>query len=158
MESFGIALDARGAKVNNSTDVHHCDYKNIYDVNGTDVLALCRPCHEIIEHAKRVGLLKSKHHPKEAIHVTKNKISGHTSKNHVLSKKLVHWISIRNIVTQRLVCGVLKILPPKDWHDLEGVKVRQSQFFKIISLCKGKGLGPKPTMKPRPKIRIRCHY
>lgn len=29
-----------------ATDVHHVNYRNIFDVELTDLLSLCRPCHD----------------------------------------------------------------------------------------------------------------
>lgn len=53
-----------------STDVHHTRYGDIYTVDVASLLGLCRPCHELVERAKKMGFIPKEHLESDVLKVS----------------------------------------------------------------------------------------
>ncbi len=116
-----------------ATDAHHLNYKNIVDVKITDLVPLCRPCHELVEEAKRVRLIKRYHSAGKVLWVSQEEVDARKKKfsdmvpipSHMIDRILSHGPEC-----QKVVCGIIKknINHPSEWKN---ILVTGLQLFKI---------------------------
>lgn len=145
-----------------ATDAHHLRYRNIVDVKISDLVPLCRPCHELVEEAKDVGLIKSYHTPRRVLSVTREKIEARKKRLSGLfpiPTSFIGRILSHGPDCHKVVFGIIKrtIQHPSEWHD---ILVTGRQLEKIY------GAVPKKwekkytisSLKRSTKSRVMIHY
>lgn len=162
-----------GAK--NPSDVHHKRYRNLYDVTVADLCLLCRPCHEFVENAKRLGYLDKDHSLEELRAVTPESIAADRKRKRekvVLYESFCHRLNKTNSVAQRFVCGILKRTCPSNFTVWVNTLVTRDQLHRCLWAMdkvkprhkkKGSPYGGKRTafakqIAAHHSTRIRIHY
>jgi 5-methylcytosine-specific restriction endonuclease McrA len=124
-----------------ATDVHHMDYR-VLSVPGFEtrnqLIALCRPCHELVEDAKKLKLLPPVHYRPHIRELTAEAVAK-ARKEHNRKFKWDEQMSLRmaamQTTGQRLVCGILKrSMPsafPLSFNSWLGITVTRSQKERI---------------------------
>jgi len=152
----------RCQKCNNAPtqDVHHCKYKNIYNVRDKDVLALCRSCHNLIERAKKLNYLRKEHSQFEALEITEELVNSFTKRTLPLTRKTLISICSSHPNCQKFICGILKINFPKDWLHLIDFLVSKKQLDHIFWALRNVSAAPnRPGRKvPTQERGRRIHY
>lgn len=119
------------------TDVHHMDYTVLalpsFETR-TQLIALCRQCHDLIEAAKKLKLLPERHFRDQLMKITEEMISSIKKEK----RRKITWSSdqcrLWNCCThhgKRLICGVLKRLYPNDISLWIGITITSNQLDKI---------------------------
>lgn len=143
-----------------SSQIHHCHYRSLYEENERDVLALCSPCHKLIEMAKSFKLLPTHHDQSAALRITREQIDALRRKVSALSEWQAHRIQRTSLFIQRRITGNLKLPSfPSDWRKLIGMKLTARKYWFIQMALSGKLSGPPRRKKLQGNIgRIRVHY
>lgn len=118
-----------------SSDVHHMNYRNIVNVKDSDLVGICRPCHDFIENCKRIGILPKTHNlnllkaisPETITQIRKRKLA-----KGELTEDLMIKVCQAAPNTKRFICGIMKMSPPRNFMEWVGIKVTQSKIDHII--------------------------
>jgi hypothetical protein len=128
---------------NSASDVHHLVYRNLVDVKVTDLLPVCRSCHDIIHEAISCQYISQD--PKDIINI-KNKTLGILNdekykewrqwynKKHYLSDEEIKTISeLQSFVIKKISALVKKNI----WYNnLPEIKFTGCQILKIRKIIK----------------------
>ena len=129
-----------------ATDVHHLVYRNIVDIKITDLLPVCRKCHDLIHQAIRDGWISQEIKDLENI---KQKTLNIKNDEHY--KEYAKWLSSKHVLDkedrdailylQGFVIQKISALVRKNvWHDkLEEMRFTGRQILsikKIIQVAK----------------------
>jgi hypothetical protein len=129
---------------NKATDVHHMVYRNIVDIKVSDLLPVCRTCHDFIHTAIKDNWIPTslKHSVEEIRKITvgirkDEDYARHRewlNSKHFLSKEEIEEIkSLQRFVIQK----ISSIKRKNVWYDqLEGMKFTGRQIIKIRNICK----------------------
>lgn len=113
------------------TQVHHLEYKNLFDVTSNDLVALCSDCHTRIHMALDFGVLKDATNKQAALELSNDQITLALSskrKHVVLDEVMLRRINSSNLKIQRRICGVLRIQHPGDFLLLSKTKTTSKRF------------------------------
>lgn len=162
----------RKCKTEKATDPHHMRYRNIVDVQPSDLVPLCRKCHELIEEAKEIGILRKEHSFPELMEITRQKMDSRSkrkSSKTTITAVIIQSIERLNPNGKKLISGILKMSLPNDLLKLDGMKVTQSKIdhmrwvFVRFSMPQGVSRKPikieigrkgSPFKSPRPTFRF----
>jgi hypothetical protein len=126
-----------------ATDVHHLVYRNIVDIKITDLLPVCRNCHDLIHQAIRDGWISQEIKDLEDIKQKTLNI-----KNDEQYKEHAKWLAEKHILDkedrdailylQGFVIQKISALVRKNvWHDkLEEMKFTGRQILSIKEIIK----------------------
>ena len=101
--------------VGGSLDIHHKNYRDIYDVGMDDLEALCRTCHQLEHHIKPAP---KKAKPKKKSKGRKKKASKHAYKSSPV------WRSFRRSIKKEKR-HLRKVLERRDLLDVNRISIRQ---------------------------------
>lgn len=127
-----------------ATDIHHMDYscigKYVHDLSWF-LIALCRPCHELVERAKELHVIPFTHQRKHIIKLSKadvNKALKRRFEKVLIDGKIINGINTIPFWKRRLIYGVLKytFVDPMDLLAKEITRSQESKIWKIINSCK----------------------
>lgn len=137
----GIIRSAEGmcekCRVSRCTDVHHMNYGILNTPHCGSrlfLIALCRPCHNLIEKAKKIRLLQNAHTREDLLRITVEMVKN----TEMFRRKKTPWdtnltmtVSQAGIRAKKLVCGVMKLAMPHRFSEWEGILLTQAQRGKI---------------------------
>lgn len=138
-KSEGVCEKCREAPC---TDVHHMDYR-ILKIPGfgtrNELIALCRPCHDLVEDAVKLRLLYSPHNREMLMKVTKDEVTREKRR----LKAPASWDADMTAAAEkasfqacRRVCGLLKLPYPRSWKEWEGMRLSVRRKEKITWMLK----------------------
>lgn len=140
-------------------DVHHCNYRNIVNVKQSDLLAVCRDCHKLIEKAKKLKMLTNRHTRKDAMRVNEKRVEWRSNSKIKITSETTRKIPKINRLGQQLICGILKIRQPMLWEELNGMKISRLTFDKIQWTIRKFRYFTSPNRATyQPKPRRSLHY
>lgn len=123
-------------KKNKATQVHHLTYRNIVDVQRSDLAPTCDPCHEKIHVLARKGYLNFDSHKsgskllKRTLRLLQNVASGARIKR-TIDSHLAARIAASD--TPRRIGGLLRVTIGSA-SDIEGLRVSEVTLGKIMRL------------------------
>ena len=146
-------------------DLHHVIYrKDIYDVRASDVLPLCRKCHNLVHRAIRVGILSTtnpRSKNKKRINKEKWRITHLDSKtvsareSYLRTKRSLTQREIDKILNcdyraQQRIRGLFKV---SNFESIENMRFTNRTIDKAISLYKKRDqkYGLEKYKRPKPK-------
>jgi hypothetical protein len=113
-----------------ATDPHHMRYRHIFDVRPEDLVPLCRPCHELVERAKRVGMIASEHALEDVMKVSEKSLDRRAERKAaraVLNESLMEAVNQLCLNKQRFICGIMKLSYPNDFKEWVGIITTQGK-------------------------------
>jgi len=143
-----------------SLHVHHCNYYRLYRERESDVLALCPPCHKLIEMAKSFKLISQNHDQFAARSVNRKQIDALRKSVGTLSLEQAMKIQHASLYIQRRIVGYLKLPSfPSDWRNIVGTKLTARKFWFIQMSLSGKLSGAPLRKKSKTLLKIvKIHY
>ena len=107
-------------------DVHHCNYRHLVDVLVSDLIPLCRRCHNLVHAAIDFGIIKKVHRPRSI------SVPGYDKIRDAVRRKRKHRLIPAGLLIQlnrvkpkgqQLACGVAKMLMPENFMEWQNVKL-----------------------------------
>jgi hypothetical protein len=154
---FFEPLECQCCKNTLATDLHHMVYRDIVDIKISDLLPVCRSCHDFIHQAITDGYISTKPEKLKTIErLTRNITNDQNYKKyhewlnakHPLPSKIIGGICSCKSYVLRLVCGVLKT---NVWYDtLNTVQTTGRNIEKIQKIIN--------TARYRKKNKLDKHY
>lgn len=124
-------------KVEPATDAHHMRYRNIVTVKIKDLVPLCRECHNIVEEAKSLGLIRKSHSTVAVLKINREKII--LEKKRLASKTKLPDSLIDRMISQgsqccKLVLGILRrsVYSRNDWSNVLVTGRQLDQIRRIV--------------------------
>ena len=124
-----------------ATQVHHMSYKALtsqdYDQEGRFLVAVCGPCHDMLEQAKKIGLIPKEHGRCHLPLVTTEALKTHRALKRsktIIDQRIVEGLTITSRNGRMLVAGVLKTKLPDDLEKMIGWETTQTRLSKIIQI------------------------
>lgn len=141
------------------TDVHHMDYTVLalpsFETR-TQLIALCRECHKLIESAKNLKLLPDRHFRDQLMKITKEMVSDAQKQK----RQKIQWSTDQcllwdscNFHGKRLICGVLKRLFPDHISFWIGITITSCQLEKIRRITVRNAVNKKSVVGLRKQLR-----
>ena len=121
-----------------SRDVHHCNYRNIIDVRHSDLMAVCRECHEEIEAAKKLRIIAKNHTKNQAKEISIELINSFKLEKMEITQEIIPMFLSAERHSLQLICGILKIRMQDDWRNLVGLKLTRIKYNDVIRLLNRK--------------------
>jgi hypothetical protein len=118
-----------------ATDVHHTCYRNIVDVRPFDLVPLCRTCHNAVERAIKLFVLPKRHNRHMIKHLDLSKITkvdSYKKTKRPMSEALAGKVSRLSPDGRKIVCGIIKRLPPNDWMSMATFRITGAQRDHIL--------------------------
>lgn len=149
--------------VRSATDPHHMRYRSIVDVRPSDLVPLCRDCHEFVESAKKRGFLPKEHSREQLLAVTPEsiqKIINAKRRKTVFARELVETMPSMTPLGRRLIMGILKIPLPRNLEELVGLKVIEgnlAEIRRIIVRHANQPIRPLPPKELRNVSKNKCY-
>lgn len=122
-----------------STDPHHLQYRNLYDVLPDDLIGVCRDCHNLIHHHVYHNEVSTLTKLKKLLHVRRSRVA--------LTDEFVRSIEASSVNTILAAKGLLKVV---DLRHAVGKKISCEMGGKLRSLLAN---ALPPLMKKRRKFR-----
>jgi len=130
---------ASEGKVNNADHVHHINYKNLHDVETTDLLAVCGKCHKRIHRAIEKGYIPISGQATidstifgYTNHLHKNKKKQDKTRNkYELTEKMCLRMTYLAENNQFILKKILK-LKNYDFPAISGKKVKKSTYKRVL--------------------------
>lgn len=145
-----------------ATDAHHMKYRNIVTVKIKDLVPLCRPCHDLVEEAKSIGLIRTSHSSVAVLRVTEESVKAHKkmlSDKVPLPPKVLKAMTDNGPQCYKLVFGIIK---KSVQHQGEWVNIRVTgrQLLKIYgAVCRSWKRGPRiNTLRRVTSAHVGIHY
>lgn len=129
------------------TDVHHMDYR-VLALPGFEtrdqLIALCRPCHDMVEEAKKLKLIPDTHQRAHIYRLTEEAVKAaraERKRKFIWDQRLCDLMALADTHGQRLVCGALKMRPPEkrdSWLGMKITRAKKEQIEGILAHQLGK--------------------
>lgn len=123
-----------------SVDAHHLTYERIHHERESDLIGICRTCHNFIHAHKELSSIFDLSRLRETIALAK--------KGHIMDAQLMSRIENSHHGAMKLIAGVLKI-PAHRFNALIGRKISFFKKTRIQSILKM----PPEAFKPKKKRR-----
>ena len=130
---------------NRAGDVHHMDYR-ILGIPGLAtkdfLIALCRPCHDLVEEAVRIELIPSPHHRGHINLETEKSLA--KRKRKLKTKKtwdswMVKTTANANEWQKVAICAVMKRPVPESFSEWIGIELSPEMRRRVHVICGHKG-------------------
>lgn len=126
-----------------ATDVHHLVYRNIVDIKITDLLPVCRKCHDLIHQAIRDGWISQE--IKDLENIKQKTLNIKTDEQY---KEHAKWLSDKHVLDKEdrdailylqgfVIQKISALVRRNVWHDkLEEMKFTGRQILSIKEIIK----------------------
>lgn len=145
-----------------STDVHHTRYGDIYTVDVASLLGLCRPCHELVERAKKMGFIPKEHLESDVLKVSEEAMEAFLAKRNekiVLEMPLMLRIDRASDRRKMFICGIMGLPQPGSFTDWVGIITTRAKLKHIFWTLEKYGPQKRKFSPSIPKAkRVKIHY
>lgn len=125
-------------------EVHHINYRSLYDVKDEDLICTCQPCHAAIHKAVVAGYIPDPHANRSSLPLTKAGLERYKRmrdplgerKGTVLSFEFLNRLNQVSAIRKGHVWRLIGIPQKPSVLDLEGHYVSKKQLGKLVNIIK----------------------